>query len=311
MKALYVSPTGKKVELPDSSTVEGHITIDMEAIRAEILNRIRTRFKSLEIADAAKDFTGDSFSGQSLVGQHDIFLCDLTTGNGNAAYLAGLAEAMQKPVIYIRNSEASTLALLREKRILNYSSHSLSDEFFTQLSNTIESAINNPTAPLPAEGETRKSSAFISYSHRDKQYLDRLMVHLKPIQRKDLLDVWVDTRIKTGDKWRDSIQDALSQASIAILLISADFLASDFIVDNELPPILLQAEVKGTRIIPVILSSCRFSRDPTLNCFQSVNNPAQPLSAMTHDEREAIYDHLVEDIEKAIPSLRQKAGEGS
>jgi hypothetical protein len=162
MKALYVSPTGKKVELPDSSTVEGHITIDMETIRTEILNRIRTHFKSLEIADAAKDFTGDSFLGQSLVSQHDIFLCDLTTGNGNAAYLAGLAEAMQKPVIYIRNSEASTLALLREKRILNYSRHSLSDEFFTQLFNTIESAIKIQQLHYPQrkkQGNRRHSSA--------------------------------------------------------------------------------------------------------------------------------------------------------
>ncbi len=53
------------------------------------------------------------------------------------------------------------------------------------------------------------------------------------------------TKIKAGDKWKEKIERALEKSAIAILLISADFLASDFIVDNELPPLLKSAEGKG------------------------------------------------------------------
>jgi len=149
----------------------------------------------------------------------------------------------------------------------------------------------------------RQAKAFISYSHQDRTYLDRLMVHLKPLMRKGLLDVWVDTRIKTGDRWQEAIQNALENSSIAILLISADFMASDFIVDNELPPLLSRAEVKGTKVLPVVLSPCRFDRDPMLSRFQSANPPDRPLSSMSHDEREAVYDRLMSDIEKTNESV--------
>ena len=128
------------------------------------------------------------------------------------------------------------------------------------------------------------------------------MVHLKPLEKKGLIDVWQDTNIKTGDRWREIIDKALSEANIAILMISADFLASDFIIKNELTPILSKAEVKGTKIVPLIVSHCRFSREPTLNRFQAANQPSQPLSLMSEDEREAIYDKLASDIESALSS---------
>jgi len=111
---------------------------------------------------------------------------------------------------------------------------------------------------------------FISYSHRDSAFLDRLMVHLKPLQRQGVLDPWVDTRLLAGERWKREIEKALKSARVAVLLISADFLASDFIIENELPPLLHAAEEKGTLIIPVILKPCRFTRDPHLREFQSV-----------------------------------------
>jgi hypothetical protein len=77
-------------------------------------------------------------------------------------------------------------------------------------------------------------------------------------------------------------------------------MASDFIVENELPPILSNAEVNGTKIIPVILSHCRFSREPTLNRFQAANLPSEPLSTASQEERESIYDKLASEIESAL-----------
>jgi len=92
-------------------------------------------------------------------------------------------------------------------------------------------------------------------------------VHLKPLERDGLIDLWVDTRLRPGDRWKKEISAALERAQVAILLISADFLASDFITNDELPPILTAAEQKGTRIIPIILKPCRFARDKNLRHF--------------------------------------------
>lgn len=138
---------------------------------------------------------------------------------------------------------------------------------------------------------------FISYSHKDKSYLDRLMVHLRPLQKQGLIDAWADTRLQAGDKWKKEIEKALKEARAAILMISADFLASDFIIDNELPPLLQAAESKGTSIIPVILKPCRFLRENNLREFQAVNLPDEPISVMNDNDRELTYDTIAQRIE--------------
>lgn len=231
----------------------------------------------------------------------DLFLCDLTTSNANITYYAGLAEGIGKPVIYFLYNESTTPHCFLHKNILIYSDASLHDDFRDELNGQIILAMEDPlNFPNKSLEDSIKKKAFISYSHKDKVYLDRLMVHLKPLVKKGLIDIWVDTKIKTGDQWQKEIENALTASSISILLISADFMASDFIVDNELPPLLSKAEVKGTKILPVILSPCRFSREPTLSCFQAANSPDEPLSAMSDDKREVIYDQLAHDIELSL-----------
>lgn len=138
---------------------------------------------------------------------------------------------------------------------------------------------------------------FISYSHKDKDYLERLMIHLKPLERQGLVDTWVDTSIKAGSKWKKEIESALKQTKIAILMVSADFLASDFIIENELPPLLHAAEGKGTLVIPVILKPCRFKREKNLRDFQAINSPDEPLSLLSDNQRELIFDAIAQRIE--------------
>lgn len=148
--------------------------------------------------------------------------------------------------------------------------------------------------------EEAGSNVFISYSHRDAEFLARLMVHLRPLERQGLIDLWVDTKLEVGDQWRSAIEEALTNARVAILLISADFLASDFIVQDELAPLLDQAKSKGLRIIPVIIKPCRFQRDKSLSRFQAINDPTAPLSTLLEGEQERIYDRISEAVEKAM-----------
>src|SRR3954470_9625586 len=131
-----------------------------------------------------------------------------------------------------------------------------------------------PPSPSP------RTKVFISYSHADKEWLDRLKRHLKPLEREGRLDCWCDTHIRPGDDWKQEIQNALDTAQVAVLLISANFFASDFIDENELPPLLAAAQAKGVRILPVIISVSRFARIPNLARFQAVNPPDRPLAKM-------------------------------
>jgi tetratricopeptide (TPR) repeat protein len=156
-----------------------------------------------------------------------------------------------------------------------------------------------------------RSRVFISYSHKDIDFLTRLNVHLKHLERKGLVDVWSDLKIKTGDDWRKEIENALVSASVAILLVSADFLASDFIANDELPKLLDAAQTRGTRIIPVILKTCAYLRTPELAKFQSINNPAKPVINMSHGKREELWDKVAqavtEDISQATEDEKKQS----
>src|SRR6185295_12248288 len=89
-----------------------------------------------------------------------------------------------------------------------------------------------------------------------------------------------------GRPWAEEIAAALASARAAVLLVSADFLASDFIAHYELPELLKAAEERGTVILPLVVSPCGFLRDARLSRFQAVNDPRQPLIKRNRHEQE-------------------------
>lgn len=148
-----------------------------------------------------------------------------------------------------------------------------------------------------------RNKIFISYSHRDNDWLKKLQIYLKPLERQGLIDRWDDTRIKPGMKWRDEIKKAIDSAQIAVLLVSSNFLASDFIDENELPPLLKAAEKEGALILSIILNPCKTIFELSeLEQFQAVNLPSKPLSSMTDNERDEIFDRLLKTILDTLPS---------
>ena len=159
---------------------------------------------------------------------------------------------------------------------------------------------NNKLSDSADKSNNRKSKnrnqVFISYSHEDSMWLRKLKTFLKPFERNYTIHVWDDTRIKTGRDWRQEIEHALQKTKIAVLMISADFLASDFIINNELPLLLSAAEKDGTIIMPIILKPCSFTRFPDLCKFQSVNKPSKTLIEMYEGEQDRFLLKLAEDI---------------
>lgn len=153
------------------------------------------------------------------------------------------------------------------------------------------------------------SEVFISYSHKDKEWLDRLRVHLRPLEREHSINIWDDTKINPGSNWREEIRNALSNVKIAILLVSADFLASDFIANNELPSLLEAAEQKGAIIISIIISPSRFTHIEKLSQFQAINDPAKPLIELSKVEQESILVKVSERIEEILSPSQEKTTE--
>lgn len=146
-----------------------------------------------------------------------------------------------------------------------------------------------------------RTDVFISYSHQDKKYRAELERHLKLYMRSEIIKVWNDTLILPGAKWREEIVHALQRTKVAILLVSADFLASDFIVNEELPPLLNVAEQGDVKILCVILSSCDFE-NTDLTQFKFVNAPSRPLSGMARGKREEVWLQVAKLVKEIIQS---------
>lgn len=142
---------------------------------------------------------------------------------------------------------------------------------------------------------------FISYSHADRKWLDRLKTHLRVLEKEGLVfDLWDDTRLRTGDNWKHEIEQSLNNSSIAILLVSTDFLASDFVRKEEIPALLKNAFDKGTKILPMVVSPCRFLKTVEISIYQSVNPPNQSLAKCSEVEQEEFFIKLMDDIEDYI-----------
>lgn len=151
--------------------------------------------------------------------------------------------------------------------------------------------------------KTKRNHVFVSYSHKDRKWLNRLKVHLRPLVREGDVDLWDDSRIQPGSNWRSEIQQAIDKASVAVLLISADFLASDFVHENELPPLLEKAKNEGASIIPIIVSPCRFIETKNISQFQAVNDASQPLTSQSETKQEKVFLELSKHIEKAFSEI--------
>jgi internalin A len=120
---------------------------------------------------------------------------------------------------------------------------------------------------------------FISYSHRDQTWLESLQTHLRPLVRAGKLDLWDDARIGAGQQWRAEIDQALARARVAVLLVSPDFLASDFVADVELPAILRAAQRGTLQVIWIPIRASLFG-ETELGKYQAAWGPARPLAEL-------------------------------
>jgi len=126
---------------------------------------------------------------------------------------------------------------------------------------------------------------FISYSHKDTVWLERFQLNLKPCLRGSELLLWDDTKIEAGSDWNEEINKALASSTVAVLLVTANFLASDFIINDELAFLLQAAKEKNVKVVPVAVSYSAWEKTPLKN-IQWANKPDRPLSELSKADRE-------------------------
>jgi internalin A len=126
---------------------------------------------------------------------------------------------------------------------------------------------------------------FISYSHADKVWLERLRIFLKPFTRQNVR-VWLDPYLEAGDDWRREISTALSRTCVGVALVSGNFLASDFIYDEELPALLAGVDAGEITLVPIPISASGY-KETALSRFQFAHPPDNPLDGLPENERNA------------------------
>ncbi|MDY0164497.1 TIR domain-containing protein [Desulfobotulus sp.] len=156
----------------------------------------------------------------------------------------------------------------------------------------------------PQSDEHPKPMIFISYSHKDEIWKDRLETQLKVLQVHGNLDIWDDRRIQAGGDWRAEIETALAKARAAVLMVSADFLTSEFILKNEIPTLLERREKEGLKIFPLILKSCPWKKIAWLARLNVRPRDGRPLEAGSEAQINADLAAFAEEIhDLLIPSM--------
>jgi internalin A len=181
--------------------------------------------------------------------------------------------------------------------------------FFTQTTEVGLSQSNREEKNIPKksitmnEPEKLLKQVFISYSHKNPDWYQKLKIHLDGIPHIDSqIDIWDDHRIDKGGKWKDEILAALDCARVGILLVSQEFLASEFIRNEELPRLLKSAEEKGTKLLVLIIDHCIFNLIPHLSELETMNPPDKSLSEMTKSEQDKCFVNVVEEVVQALKS---------
>lgn len=160
------------------------------------------------------------------------------------------------------------------------------------------------SSPLLVNASIIKSrKIFISYSHKDSSFLDRVLVHLSPVLPSDSIEAWSDKRIEPGALWSQEIESSLNEAKVAILLISADFLASEYINKVELPRLIKRRYDDGAIIIPLFLKPTNLRRFDHITQYQGVNTPKNTVIEMSESEQEKLLAMLSQRVEECLGLL--------
>ena len=141
---------------------------------------------------------------------------------------------------------------------------------------------------------------FISYTHHDEAWKNRLVSQLRVLELEGEISLWDDSKIVPGDAWQGEIRAALAAADAAVLLVSADFLTSEFIREEEVPTLLRRRRDDGLRVIPLIVRPCLWQAVEWLAAMQVRPKDDQALSGVTDHQAEEELVELAREIQALL-----------
>jgi hypothetical protein len=140
---------------------------------------------------------------------------------------------------------------------------------------------------------------FIAYSRKDKKYLGEMSSHLKALERQKFVDkIWYDGEIMAGEKWEDAIEKNLELAKVILLLISADFIASDYCHSKEMKRALERHEAGKAIVIPVIVRDCDWEYEAFAQL--QIPNEGKAIANQPHGQRDTAYTNVVKAIRNVL-----------
>jgi hypothetical protein len=125
--------------------------------------------------------------------------------------------------------------------------------------------------------------AFYSYSHQDEEWRRKLGTYLKPLVQSKQMTEWHDRKIVPGSDWNAVISDQLQGSNLILLLVSAEFLASDYCFGVEVDAAMARAKEGTARVVPILLKPCLWDVSRFSN-LQSIPRDAKPILSWTKPE---------------------------
>lgn len=149
-------------------------------------------------------------------------------------------------------------------------------------------------------------SVFFSYSHRDESLRDELEIHLASLKRQGLIDTWHDRQIAVGEEFDLAISEHLEKADIILLLVSPDFIASDYCYSIEMTRALERHNNGEARVIPVILRPCDWQ---SLDFGKLLATPTDGKPVTKFPNRDEAFLEITTAIKKAVQQVSSKSGQ--
>ena len=143
---------------------------------------------------------------------------------------------------------------------------------------------------------------FCAYSHRDDNLREQLENHLSSLRQRRIIEIWHDQRIGAGGEWEGEIHEHLNTAHIILLLISSDFLASNYCYNIEMSRAMERHEVKEARVIPIILRPVDWEDEP-LSKLQALPRGGKPVTQW--ENQDEAFTNIARGIKKAVEDLDQ------
>ncbi|NJL41041.1 MAG: toll/interleukin-1 receptor domain-containing protein [Leptolyngbyaceae cyanobacterium SM1_4_3] len=145
---------------------------------------------------------------------------------------------------------------------------------------------------------------FFSYAHEDEALRDELAKHLRTLERQGIIQAWHDRKIVPGSEWRSEIEQQLNAAQIILLLISPDFMNSDFCWSVELERAIERHNAQEACVIPIILRSVDWQDSP-FGRLQALPKDANPVTKWS--DRDEAFSNIAQGIKMAVKTLKENA----